>query len=212
MNSEPVFTISVLIVDDHPVVVAGIRSLLKDVAHLKIAGCCNDGASAREFLAAQHADIVLLDINLPDANGIDLCLELRRQYPHLRILALSNHNEKSMVAKMLENGASGYLLKNASLRELQDAIRDAMNNRIVFSNDVARKMLDTSSHVLLPHLTRREKEILKLIADGLTSSAVAAALNISQLTVDTHRRNMIQKFNVSSMTAVVKIAMDHSMI
>lgn len=209
MNNEP---ISLLIVDDHPVVVAGIRSLLQDIENVTIAGSCYNGASAKEFLEQHHADIILLDINLPDISGIDLCLELRKKYPHLRILALSNHSEKSMVARMLENGASGYLLKNASSSELQEAIQDAMNDRLFFSNDVARKMLDTSTNISLPQLTRREKEILKLIAEGLTSQTIASTLNISQLTVDTHRRNMIQKFNVSSMTAVVKIAMDHSMI
>lgn len=209
MNNE---SISLLIVDDHPVVIAGIRSLLQGIEHVTIAGSCHNGASAKEFLQQHHADIILLDINLPDISGIDLCLELRKKYPHLRILALSNHSEKSMVARMLENGASGYLLKNASTAELQEAIRDAMNDRLFFSNDVARKMLDTSTNVSLPQLTRREKEILKLIAEGLTSQTIASTLNISQLTVDTHRRNMIQKFNVSSMTAVVKIAMDHSMI
>ncbi|MVT06744.1 response regulator [Chitinophaga tropicalis] len=209
MNNE---SISLLIVDDHPVVIAGIRSLLQDIENVTIAGSCHNGASAKEFLQQHHADIILLDINLPDISGIDLCLELRKKYPHLRILALSNHSEKSMVARMLENGASGYLLKNASTAELQEAIRDAMNDRLFFSNDVARKMLDTSTNVSLPQLTRREKEILKLIAEGLTSQTIASTLNISQLTVDTHRRNMIQKFNVSSMTAVVKIAMDHSMI
>ncbi|HJT74245.1 MAG TPA: response regulator transcription factor [Chitinophaga sp.] len=209
MNNEP---ISLLIVDDHPVVIAGIRSLLQDIENVTITGSCYNGASAKEFLEQHHADIILLDINLPDISGIDLCLELRKKYPHLRILALSNHSEKSMVARMLENGASGYLLKNASSSELQEAIQDAMNDRLFFSNDVARKMLDTSTNISLPQLTRREKEILKLIAEGLTSQTIASTLNISQLTVDTHRRNMIQKFNVSSMTAVVKIAMDHSMI
>lgn len=205
--------ISLLIVDDHPVVVAGIQSLLQELSHVTIAGCCYDGQSAREFLRNNHADIVMLDINLPDVSGLDLCLELRNQYPQLRILALSNYNERSMINKMLENGASGYLLKSATTEELQRAIDDAVNDRIFFSNDVAKKMLEAPNQSAnVPQLTRREVEILKLIAEGQTSSAIAETLCISQLTVETHRRNIIKKFNAPSMTAVIKIAIENSIV
>lgn len=204
--------ISLLIVDDHPVVVAGIRSLLQDISYLAITGCCSDGQSAREFLRNNHADIVLLDINLPDISGLDLCLELRSQYPKLRILALSNYNERSMISRMLENGASGYLLKTATTAELQEAIDDAVSDRIYFSSEVAKKMLESPASISVPQLTRRETEILRLISQGSTSSIIADTLCISQLTVETHRRNIIKKFNVPSMAAVIKIAIEHQLV
>lgn len=209
MNNE---TISILIVDDHPVVVAGIQSLLQDMEQVRVAGWCGDARSTREFLSKDSADIVLLDINLPDESGMDLCRELRHKYPDLRILALSNYNERSMINRMLENGASGYLLKNATIQELQDAIQDVMNDRIYLSHDVARKMLETTGKVTIPQLTRREKEILRLIAAGQKSGDIAETLCISLLTVETHRRNIIRKFDAPGMTAVIKIAIDNHLI
>ncbi len=204
--------ISLLLVDDHPVVVAGLQSLLQELPHVRIVGCCHDGQSARAFLAEQHADIVMLDINLPDVSGLDLCLELRKRYPRLRILALSNYNERSMISKMLENGASGYLLKSATTQELRQAIDDAMHDRIFFSGDVAKKMLEAPGQLPVPQLTRRETEILRLITEGQTSSVIADTLCISQLTVETHRRNIIKKFNAPSMAAVIKTAIGHGIV
>ena len=204
--------ISLLIVDDHPVVVAGIQSLLQDVKNVGITGCCSDARSARGFLATHETDIVLLDINLPDASGIDLCLEFKKAYPSLRIIALSNYNERSVISKMLENGASGYLLKNATSAEMRNAINDAMDNKFFFSQDVAQKMMDTTALISPPQLTRRETEILKLVAEGFTSNAIAETLFISLLTVETHRRNIMQKFNATNMAAIIKIAVKSNMI
>lgn len=204
--------ISLLIVDDHPVVVAGLQSLLQDLDHITIAGCCYNGQSAREFLHNNHADIVLLDINLPDVSGLDLCRELRSQYPGLRILGLSNYNERSMINGMLANGASGYLLKTATTAELQMAIDNAINDRLYFSGEAAKKMLEAPAPGSVPQLTRRETEILQLITQGCTSSIIADKLCISQLTVETHRRNIIRKFEVPSMAAVIKIAIEHKMV
>jgi DNA-binding NarL/FixJ family response regulator len=204
--------ISLLIVDDHPVVTAGIQSLLQEIRYLNIVGVCSDGQSAREFLQQNHADVVLLDINLPDVSGLDLCLELRKQYPQLRILALSNYNERSMINGMLANGASGYLLKTATTAELETAIDSAINDRLYFSSEAARKMLEAPARSTVPQLTRRETEILQLISQGCTSAVIADKLCISQLTVETHRRNIIKKFDVPSMAAVIKIAIEHQLV
>jgi len=204
--------ISLLIVDDHPVVTAGIRSLLQEITYVSVIGSCSDGQSAREFLRDHPADIVLLDINLPDVSGLDLCLELRKQYPQLRILGLSNYNERSMINGMLANGASGYLLKTATTEELQIAIDSAVNDRLYFSSEAAKKMLEAPARNTVPQLTRREIEILRLITQGCTSAVIADQLCISQLTVETHRRNIIKKFEVPSMAAVIKIAIEHQLV
>ena len=194
-------------------VVAGIRSLLQEIDYVRIVGCCNDGQSARQLLELHRADVLMLDINLPDISGIDFCLELKKKYPLMHILGISNYNEKSMISKILENGASGYLLKNATSQELRQAIDDAIDGRLFFSNDVAKKMLNTpGNNPALPQLTRREKEILKLIADGNTSSMIAESLFISQLTVETHRRHIVQKFVVPNMTSVIKLAIDYGIL
>ena len=155
----------------------------------------------------------MLDINLPDINGIKICLELKQKYPSLRILAISNYNERSMISKMIENGASGYLLKNADAKDLHQALDDIMDGRPFFSSDVVHKMFsETADAPAAPRLTRREKEILSLIAAGQTSPAIAEALFISQHTVETHRRHIVQKFDVVNMTAVIKIAIELGII
>lgn len=204
--------INILIVDDHPVVIEGVKTLLKDVALVHVAGSCNDAASARKFLQENDVDILLLDINLPDTNGMDLCLELKKKNKDLKIIALSNYSERSMINKMIENGASGYLLKNAGSKELEDAIITVLDDKHYFSSEVTKKLLEPAGNSILPKLTRREKEILKLIAEGEPSSTIAEKLFISLLTVETHRRNIIQKFQAGNMFSVIKIAIENKII
>ncbi len=204
--------INILIVDDHPVVIEGVKTLLKDVALVHVAGSCNDAASARKFLQENDVDILLLDINLPDTNGMDLCLELKKKNKDLKIIALSNYSERSMINKMIENGASGYLLKNAGSKELEDAIITVLDDKHYFSSEVTKKLLEPAGNSILPKLTRREKEILKLIAEGESSSMIAEKLFISLLTVETHRRNIIQKFQAGNMFSVIKIAIENKII
>lgn len=204
--------INILIVDDHPVVIEGVKTLLKDVDFVNVAGSCNDAASAREFLNDHEVDVLLLDINLPDTNGMELCLELKKKNKTLRIIALSNYSERSMINKMIENGASGYLLKNAGSRELQEAITSVLDDKHYFSAEVTKKLLEPAANAVIPKLTRREKEILQLIANGESSSAIADKLFISLLTVETHRRNILQKFQASNMFSVIKIATENKVI
>lgn len=204
--------INILIIDDHPVVIEGVKTLLKDVEYIHITGSCTDAASARNFLQKNTVDIILLDINLPDCNGMELCLELKKKNKDLKIIALSNYSERSMINKMIENGASGYLLKNAGRKELLDAIDNVLNNKHYFSDEVTKKLLEPVPAVVIPKLTRREKEILKLIADGESSNTIAEKLYISLLTVETHRRNIIQKFQTNNMFSVLKIAIENKII
>lgn len=204
--------INILIVDDHPVVIEGVKTLLKDVDFVNVAGSCNDAASARRFLDGNIIDILLLDINLPDTNGMELCLELKKKNKNLKIIALSNYSERSMINKMIENGASGYLLKNAGSRELEEAIVSVLDNKHYFSAEVTTKLLEPSANTIIPKLTRREKEILQLIAEGESSNAIAEKLYISLLTVETHRRNIIQKFQTGNMFSVLRIAIENKII
>lgn len=204
--------INLLLVDDHPVVIEGIKSLLKEAPHIHVAAACTTGAQAREEMAKKKIDIILLDINLPDTSGIDLCFELKKKHKDLRIIALSNYSERSMINKMIENGASGYLLKNAGSKELLDAIDAALSNKHFFSAAVTEKLLEPGEPTIIPRLTRREKEILQLIADGESSSAIAEKLFISLLTVETHRRNIIQKFQTQNMFSVLRIAIENKLI
>ena len=205
--------VSVMIVDDHPVVIEGLRSLLEKNQLLEITGCFTSAKTALAFFEKQPADVVLLDISLPDQSGATLCASLKRLHPASCILAISNHNERSIIAQMLQNGASGYLLKNSSSAELTAAIQDALEGKLVFTEAVQHILAQgTVSPQAIPRLTRREKEVLKWVAEGLTTAAIAKQLYISPLTVETHRRNLMQKFDVNNTAALIKIAMEHQFI
>lgn len=202
------------IVDDHPIVLEGLQRLLTNVKEIKIVGSFTTGAAFLSFLKTNKVDILLLDITLPDVNGIDLCKEVKALSPYTHVLALSNHSERSMILQMIQHGATGYLLKNISSEELIACIREALSGMITFSRGAKEIMARPSMSELkdTPQLTRREKEILHLIADGKTTPDIAQQLSLSPLTVETHRKNLIQKFQVRNMAALIKIAAQQGLI
>ncbi|MDJ1506379.1 response regulator transcription factor [Xanthocytophaga agilis] len=202
--------ISVIIVDDHPIVVEGLRSLLQHKPEITILNSFINGKDVLPYLNEHPADVVLLDINLPDISGIELCRQIKQTYPQTKVLALSNHSEHSMIAQMLQSGASGYLLKNAPADELLKAIEEVTVKTVFLSSEVQKVLLDAYSNTqdTIPVLTRRELEILKWLADGHTTNAIADKLFISPLTVETHRRNLMQKFEVNNVAALIKKAVD----
>ncbi len=206
--------VSIVIVDDHPVVLQGFRFLLQDISDVEIAACFTNAADCLAFLTTHFADIVLLDINLPDKNGIELCAEIKKLSAATRIIGISNNHERGIITRMLQNGASGYILKNASAEELIGCIRDALDGKLVLSQDVQLVLAQSHAKELagVPRLTHREKEILKLIAAGFTTAAMAEQLCISPLTVETHRRNLMQKFEVNNAAALIRVAGEHKLI
>jgi DNA-binding NarL/FixJ family response regulator len=206
--------IQLAIVDDHPVVIEGLQRLLGSRHYLNVAGSFTSGAAFLEFMKANRTDIVLLDISLPDTNGMELCKEIKKRSPSTCVLVLSNHSERSIIMQMLQNGASGYLLKNASADELLSCIHEALNGQISFSQEIRQIIARPSAHELreLPQLTRREKEILHFISDGMTTPQIAEKLNLSQLTIETHRRNLLQKFDVNNVAALIKVAVQQGLV
>lgn len=206
--------IALAIVDDHPIVQEGLQKLLVNAGNITITGCFTTGTDFVNFLKKHPVNIVLLDISLPDINGIDLCKEIKKLSPATSVLALSNHSERSMILQMLQNGASGYLLKNISGEELISCIDDALNGQVTFSPAVNEIMSRPSVNELkdIPRLTKREKEILQLIADGLTTADIAGALHLSPLTVETHRKSLLQKFEVKNVAALIRAAIEQRLI
>lgn len=202
------------IVDDHPVVIEGIKMLLLNEGNIAIAGTFTTGASFMNFLQSNDVHIVLLDIMLPDANGIDLCKEIKKASPGTIVLALSNQAERSIILQTLQNGASGYLLKNASGEELMRCINEALNGQTAFSREVKEIIARPSLNELksMASVTKREKQILQLIAEGKTTSVMAEELNLSPLTIDTHRRNLLQKFDVKNVAELVMSAVQQKIL
>lgn len=204
-------SIRVLIVDDHYMVAEGIRSLLQHEQRFELVEHANNAAACLMMVARYLPDVILMDINLPDKSGIDLCREVKTAYPSVFIIGLSTYNQQSFIEKMLQHGASGYLLKNATREELVEAI-DTVHKGKTYLNDEVAGILRTHDHDDMPVVTRREKEILQLIADGMTSIEIADKLFISVATVETHRKNLLAKFNARNTVALIKAAILHELI
>jgi DNA-binding NarL/FixJ family response regulator len=202
--------IKVFVVDDHYMVIEGIRSLLQHERQVEWVGHASNAASCLAFLQRQQPDIILMDINLPDKSGIDLCKEVREQYPAVYIIGLSTFNQESFIQKMMNNGASGYVLKNASQQELMNAIERCARGKTYLSEEAAQALRKKEDMAVV--LTRREKEVLELIAGGLTNNEIAQKLFISVTTVDTHRKNLLAKFNVKNTALLIKAAITNKLI
>jgi DNA-binding NarL/FixJ family response regulator len=197
--------IKVFIVDDHYMVIEGIRALLQHETNMELMGHAMSVDSCLSFLAQQQPDVIIMDINLADKSGIDLCAEVKQLYPGIFILGLSTFNQQSFIRKMMDNGASGYVLKNVTREELVEAITTIVKGKLYLSHEAARSLRSTEEPGL-PVLTRREKEVLSLIADGMTNNEVAEKLFISTTTVDTHRKSLLSKLNAKNTASLVRIA------
>ncbi len=204
----------IAIVDDHPVVIQGLKSMLQNDQFFYIAGTFIDGKGILNFIRSNAVDIILLDITLPDTNGIELCKEIKRKTPHTSVIMISNRSERSIIMQCIQNGASGYLLKNATMNELTASIHGALSGNIVFSEEVKEIISKPSVKELIgfPRLTKREKEILKMVTEGKTSVMIADELFLSPLTIDTHRKNLMHKFGVNNTAELIKIAIQQNMI
>lgn len=194
--------IKIIIADDHPVVLQGFEYMLQDVAGIQFAGKFADAASMLSYLHHNSVDIVLLDINLPDSNGIDVCAAIKQMNPDTLVIAISNINEYSIIQRMLHAGANGYFLKNASADEVIRGIQSAIDGEKVFSKGID-DILRNHETGDLPVITRREKEVLALLASGLSSIEIGEKIFISPLTVESHRRNLLQKFKVTNVAALI---------
>jgi len=195
---------TVFIVDDHYMVIEGIRSLLQNEKDIEWMGHAMNASSCLAFLQRQQPDVILMDISMPDMSGIDLCKEVRDKYPSVFIIGLSTFNQQSFIQKMMDNGASGYVLKNATSDELLEAINVVSRGKIYMSFEVAETLKNNPAANII--LTRREKEVLKLIADGLTNNEIAQNLFISTTTIDTHRKNLLEKFDAKNTALLIKMA------
>ncbi len=213
--------INILIADDHTMFVDGMESILGGEKDFKVVGRSYDGPSVLEFLKQNKVDLVLLDVNLPGMNGIEVCKEITTKYPESKVLAISMFNEESFVTEILNNGSKGYILKNTGRDELLKAIRTVAQGNSYFSGEVTeiimkglmnKRKSSSKSAVFFPKLSRREKEILKLIAQEFTTQEIADSLYISLKTVESHRASLLSKLNARNSVGLVRIAMENNML
>lgn len=203
--------IKLFIVDDHYMVVEGIKSLLQHEESIIWSGYAKNAAFCIAELRMQEPDIILMDINLPDKSGIDLCKEVKEKYPSIKIIGLSTFNQQSFIKKMLESGASGYMLKNATKDEIVMALETVFRGGTYLSRE-ASQLLNYKRGMPVPVLTRREKDVLRLIADGLTNAEIAERLFLSTSTIVTHRKNLLLKIGANNSAGMVKLAIEQHLI
>lgn len=203
--------IKIFITDDHYMIVEGIRSLLQYQKGIEWMGHAMNASSCLAFLQQHQPDVILMDINLPDKSGIDLCKEVKERYPAIHIVGLSSFNQQSFIQKMMDNGASGYILKNATREELLEAIETVMSDGKFLSIEAAAT-IKKNEDSKIPILTRREKEVLTHIAEGMTNHEIADKLFISTTTVDTHRKNLLAKFAVKNTATLIRLAAQYQFV
>ena len=209
---------NVLIVDDHQIVIDGLKLLLSNIPDIKIIGTANSGSEALGFLEHNAVELVLLDLYMPEMNGIEVCESMIQKFPDLKILALTTANETSLIRKMFSVGAKGYLMKNTDINELIEAIDTVMNGDTFFGAEVSKSILSEmsgkpkKSSDSIPKLSRREKQILQLIIDEMTTAEIADKLFITFGTVETHRRNIMNKLGARNTAGMVRITMENDLL
>ncbi len=208
--------IQVAITDDHTIVAEGIKTMLKTSKEIEIIQSFENLKATFENLS-DTVQVLLLDINLPDGNGIVACKTLLEKHQNLRIIALTNFEDSIFIKQILKNGAMGYLLKNTSKNELTQAIIDVNNGKRYLPKNINDILLNDSigienSNSFIPKLTIREKEILTLIVQEFITEEIASKLFISKKTVETHRSNLIQKLGVKNVAGLVRVAIEKGLL
>ncbi len=205
--------IKVYIVDDHAVVIEGIYSLLQKEKDIEMTGYASNAANCLQYFSSHTADVILMDISLPDMNGVDLCRLIKKNYPGIMVLALSTFNQGTYIRKMMESGASGYLLKNAGRQEIIEAIKVVVKGKTYLSFDAGQALKSGTEQLNnIPPLTKREKEVLAAVAEGLTNTQIAEKLFISVDTVESHRKNLHAKLNVKNTAMLVRLAIENDLL
>lgn len=206
--------IKILIADDHKIVRDGLRQMLENQGGYEVAAEAENGRKALQLARKHHPDIVIMDISMPDLNGVDAARQLLAENSDIRVIALSMHSDKQYVDQMLTAGVKGYLLKDCAFEELNQALKVVMRGGVYLSADIAG--LVVQDYVGLLHekapdpsaaLTIREREVLQLIAEGRSTKVIAETLHISVKTVETHRKKLLEKLDVKSIAELTKIAL-----
>ena len=208
--------LNILLVDDHQIIIDGLRLLVNSVEGMTVIGDANNGKEAIELLKVLDADVVLMDIDMPAMNGLDATKLIKAKAGNTKVIILSMHCESGMVKELIEIGVDGYLLKNASKEELIQAITKVAEGQQYFATDVTLSLLDKNKpHIqsnLEIELTKRETEILKLIADGFSNKEIGEQLYISHRTVDTHRTNLMKKLEVNNIAGLISFAIKNGIV
>jgi DNA-binding NarL/FixJ family response regulator len=206
-------SIKVLIADDHQIMREGLRSLLEKEIDIQVLGEAEDGRMIQRMAREMRPDVIIMDVAMPDLNGIEATRQITAELPGVKIIALSMHDDRRFVLNMLKAGAAGYMLKDCAFKDLAKAIRVVMSHKTFLSPEVAdivvKDYLSTSQPAessAFNLLSPREREVLQLIAEGKTSALIGESLHISIKTVETHRQQIMVKLKIKSIAELTKYA------
>lgn len=212
---SPAVRTRVLLADDHNLVRAGVRRILESQPGFEVVGEVADGAAALAALATTRPDVLVLDLSMPGMDGFELLQRARAAAPDVKRLVLSMHQDPEYVARAVREGADGYLLKDSAVQDLVNAIEAVRAGRTFYSPEVQRSLSEVAyggGASPLDELTTREREVLKCIAEGLSSKDIAARFDISTRTVETHRANLMRKLTVRSVAQLVRLAIREGLV
>jgi DNA-binding NarL/FixJ family response regulator len=201
--------VRIALVDDHPVVLAGIRALLQGAPDVELVGEANTGATGLKAICDCSPDIAVIDLSLPDISGMELARQIRRQCPHVKVIALTVHEDRAYVHPVLEAGARGYLLKRSAADELLRAIRAVNQGDIYLDPTIAEKAGVTAPALAASHedtgeLSRREEDVLRLVAQGFSNKQIAGQLEVSVKSVETYKARAAEKKGLRSRADIVR--------
>lgn len=207
-------TIQILLADDHKITRDGLKALLENQKNMAVIGEAENGRKAVRLALELKPDVIVMDINMPELNGIEATRQIKSELPEAKIIALSMYSDKRYVVGMLKAGVSGYLLKNCAFDELVSAISAVVNNQNYMSPKIADTVMKDYANILESSdtspaslLTAREREVLQLIAEGLKTKDIATRIHVSIKTVETHRQQIMRKLNAKSVAELTKIAL-----
>jgi two-component system, NarL family, response regulator NreC len=212
-------SLHILLADDHQILRAGLRVLLEKEEGMEVVGEANDGRTAVQLAGKLKPAIVLIDVTMPDLNGIEATRQILEAVPTAKVLALTMHADKRYVGEMLKAGAVGYLLKDLAFEEVVRAIRAVVDGQVYLSrgivgvvvDDYVRRLADAGTETDTTGLTSREREILQLIAEGRSTKEAAALLHISVKTIETHRHQIMEKLDIHNVAELTKYAVRHGL-
>jgi DNA-binding NarL/FixJ family response regulator len=207
---KPSLPTRIILADDHAMMREGLRSILENELHLNVIAQAANGRTAVELAKQHKPDLIIMDISMPDMNGIEATRQILQDIPGTKIIALSMHTDKRFVGEMLSAGASGYLLKQSATDELQQALESVLSGKTYISPEIAgavvQEFVRMKKNAESVELTPKERQVLQLIAEGISTKEIAAKLNLSVPTIDTHRQHIMAKLNIHSIAELTKYA------
>jgi DNA-binding NarL/FixJ family response regulator len=213
MNKRPENQLRIILADDHNIVRQGLRSLIEKELGMSVVGEADNGRKTVQLAEELKPDLIIMDVSMPDMNGIEATHQITREHPNIKVLGLSMHSDKRFVAGILKAGASGYLLKDCAFEEMAGAILAVAHGGTYLSPGVAGSViqdyirrLSETDYSPSTVLTHREREVLQLLAEGFSTKLIASRLNLSVKTIETHRRQVMEKLDAHSIAELTKYA------